>query len=158
MNHSLKIGFSFGFTSSVITTLGLIMGLSIGTGSRLIVIGGILTIAFADSFSDAMGIHVSEEAENVHSQKEIWQATGATFASKFIFTLLFVIPFLLLPVTTATIISIVWGLLLLTIFSYYLARLQKIKPRHIIFEHLTIAVLVIVITYFVGQMIETITS
>lgn len=72
MKHSLKIGFSFGLTSGIITTLGLMVGLHSGTHSKLVVIGGVLIIAIADAFSDALGIHVSEESENKHVTKEIW--------------------------------------------------------------------------------------
>ncbi|MFN3301827.1 MAG: VIT1/CCC1 transporter family protein, partial [Patescibacteria group bacterium] len=89
MNHSLKIGFSFGLTSGVITTLGLIVGLHAGTHSKIVVLGGILTIAIADAFSDALGIHISEESEVKHNLKEIWQSTISTFLAKFLFTLTF---------------------------------------------------------------------
>ena len=85
MKHSLKVGFSFGLTSGIITTLGLMVGLNSGTRSKLVIIGGVLTIAIADAFSDALGIHISEESENRHSGKEIWEATMSTFLSKFIF-------------------------------------------------------------------------
>ncbi len=95
MKHSLKIGISFGLTSGIITTLGLIVGLHSGTHSRLIVIGGILIIAIADAFSDALGIHISEESENKHDTKEIWESTIFTFLSKFVFALTFIAPFLL---------------------------------------------------------------
>ncbi|MBH0196170.1 MAG: hypothetical protein HP494_11385, partial [Nitrospira sp.] len=64
MKASWKTGLSFGLTSGVITTLGLMVGLHSGTHSRAIVIGGILTIAIADAMSDALGIHVSEESNN----------------------------------------------------------------------------------------------
>jgi hypothetical protein len=62
MRHTLKTGFSFGVTSGVITTLGLITGLESGTGSKPAVMGGILAIAISDSISDAMGMHMTEEA------------------------------------------------------------------------------------------------
>jgi len=39
MKHSLKTGFSFGLTSGIITTLGLMVGLHSGTHSRLAVMG-----------------------------------------------------------------------------------------------------------------------
>ncbi|KKK69804.1 hypothetical protein LCGC14_2930360, partial [marine sediment metagenome] len=52
MKHTIKTGFSFGLTSGIITTLGLMVGLSSGTKSRLAVIGGVLIIAIADSLSD----------------------------------------------------------------------------------------------------------
>ncbi|MBW2265656.1 MAG: hypothetical protein JRF28_05735, partial [Deltaproteobacteria bacterium] len=56
MKHALKTGLSFGLTSGTITTLGLMVGLHSGTHSKLVVLGGILTIAIADAFSDALGI------------------------------------------------------------------------------------------------------
>ncbi len=71
MKHSIKTGLSFGLTSGIIKTLGLMVGLHSGTHSKIAVIGGILTIAIVDAFSDALGIHVSEEAENRHGTIEI---------------------------------------------------------------------------------------
>jgi len=67
MKKSLKTGISFGLTSGTITTLGLMIGLNSGTNSRGIIIGGILTIAIADSLSDALGIHISEEADHTRT-------------------------------------------------------------------------------------------
>jgi len=156
MKHSLKVGFSFGLTSAIITTLGLIVGLHSGTHSRLVVIGGILTIAIADAFSDALGIHISEESENTHSTKEIWESTIATFLSKFVFATTFIVPVLVFSLTTAIIVNIVWGLSLLGIFSFYMAKEQKVKPWGVISEHLFIALVVIVITHFVGALVSSI--
>ena len=84
MRHSLKVGLCFGLTSGIITTLGLMMGLYSGTNSKLVVIGGILVIAIADSFSDALGIHMSEESENKHTTREVWESTISTFTSDII--------------------------------------------------------------------------
>ena len=150
MKHSLKVGFSFGLTSAIITTLGLMVGLYSGTHSRLVVIGGILTIAIADAFSDALGIHISEESENKHTTREIWESTISTFLTKFVFAVTFVVPVLLFPLTIAIIVSIVWGLSLLGIFSFYMAKEQKIKPWKVISEHLLIAIIVVVITHYTG--------
>ncbi len=150
MRHSIKTGFSFGLTSGIITTLGLIVGLYSGTNSRIAIIGGIITIAIADAFSDSIGIHISEESECKHDNKEIWESTASTFLSKFIFSISFIIPILLLPLNTAIIISLIWGLSLITIFSYTTAKLRKAKPWKAILEHLVIALLVIIITHYVG--------
>lgn len=119
MKDSLRTGISFGLTSAVITTLGLMVGLHSGTGSKMVVIGGVLTIAVADAFSDALGIHISEESKNIHTARQIWGATIATFMAKFIFALSFIIPALLLPLLTAIVVSLVWGLSVLTVLSYY---------------------------------------
>ena len=150
MKHSLKTGFSFGLTSGIITTLGLIVGLNSSTHSKPVIIGGILTIAIADAFSDALGIHISEESESKHSTKEIWESTISTFVTKFVFAMTFVAPILLLQLTTAIIVSIIWGLSLLAMFSLYISKGQRIKPWKAIMEHMIIAIVVIGITHYVG--------
>ncbi len=155
MNDSLRTGITFGLTSAVITTLGLMVGLHSGTGSRLVVLGGVLTIAVADAFSDALGIHISEESENVHTTTEVWISTIATFLAKFIFALTFIIPVLLLPLLMSLIVSLVWGFSILTILSYMIAKAQNEKPWKIIGEHLLIAIVVIAVTHWVGDWVST---
>ncbi len=155
ITHSLKTGFSFGLTSGIITTLGLIVGLNSSTHSKLVVLGSILIIAIADAFSDAFGIHISEESENKHTNKEIWISTISTFLTKFFFALTFIIPILLFELSTAVIVSVIWGLSLLSIFSFYIAKSQKKRPWKVIIEHLFIAVVVIIITYYVGFWVNT---
>jgi len=151
MNGTLQTGIHFGLTSGVITTLGLMVGLHSGTHSLLAVVGGILTIAIADAFSDALGIHISEEAENVHTATEIWIATGATFLTKLLMALTFLVPVLICELPTAIILSIVWGLGVLVVLSYRLARAQRIRPWKVIGEHLIIAVAVIMMTHLIGD-------
>lgn len=125
-------------------------GLNSGTHSQTVVIGGILTIAVADAFSDALGIHMAEESENKHTTREIWEATAATFASKFIFTLTFLVPVLLFNLSAAIAVSIIWGLFWLIILSALTAKDQKIKPLPVVFEHLLIAIFVIAATHQIG--------
>lgn len=154
MREALKTGISFGMTSGVITTLGLMVGLHSGTHSKLVVLGGILMIAIADAFSDALGIHVSEESENIHTRRQIWASTVSTFLSKFMFALTFVIPVVLFQLSIAILVSVLWGLGVLAILSYKIAMSQGTKPWRVIAEHLLIALAVIVITHFVGDWIS----
>lgn len=153
MKLSIKTGFSFGLTLGIITTLGLIVGLHSGTQSKMVVMGGILIIAIADAFSDALGIHISEESENQHTKKEIWIASLSTFSAKFIFALTFIIPVLIFKLDMAIIISVIYGLLVLGILSFNIAKNQNKKPAGVIAEHLIIALIVIVITHFVGDFV-----
>jgi len=62
-------GISFGLASGVITTLGMMVGIDATTNSRLAVLASILAIAIADSFSDSVGIHISEESEGKKSKR-----------------------------------------------------------------------------------------
>ncbi len=149
MKSSIKKGLSFGLTSGVITTLGLIVGLNSSTHSASVVISGILVIAIADALSDAMGMHMSEES-SFKSVRNIWEATGSTFFGKFVFAMSFVVPFLFLNVNIATITSIVWAVFLLTWLSYFVAVKEKISPVGAVAEHLSVAFVVVVASYYVG--------
>ena len=151
MERSLRTGISFGITSAVITTVGLMVGLYAGTNSKTIVLSGILIIAIADAFSDALGIHLAEESKNEISHKEVWFSTLFTFLSKFIFTLSFVVPVLLFSIQTAIIVSIVWGFFLLSALSFAIAKDQGECPFRIISEHIIIATLVVTATFYIGK-------
>lgn len=155
MNHSLRTGITFGLTSAVITTLGLMVGLHSGTHSPVVVLGGILTIAIADAFSDALGIHVSEESENIHTAKEIWVSTIATFLAKFLFALTFAVPVLFLSLYTAILVSLIWGMSILAVLSYAMAKSQGDAPLKVMGEHILIALVVIGITHYVGDWVGT---
>lgn len=155
MKDGLRDGLIFGLTSGVITTLGLMVGLHAGTESFLAVIGGMITIAFADALSDAMGIHLSKEGDKTSSDADVWAATLATFFSKAITTLTFVVPLLLLDLDTGIIVSIVWGMTLLTALSWVIAHRQGANPLAVIAEHLAIAGLVITVTYYLGIWVKT---
>ena len=154
MKNSWKTGLSFGLTSGVITTLGLMVGLHSGTHSRAVVIGGIATIAMADALSDALGIHVSEESKNSSPARQIWEATLATFVAKFVIALTFMVPVLFYPLSLAIGISVGWGLLLLAVLSFFLAKAQAISPWKVIGEHVAIALCVIGLAHLVGDWVQ----
>ncbi|MFW9864348.1 MAG: hypothetical protein ACFFET_18830 [Candidatus Thorarchaeota archaeon] len=155
MSLSIKKGLSFGLTSGVITTLGMVVGVNASTSSRLAVIAGIVAIAIADAFSDAVAMHVSEESEGGHSRREVMEATTATFLAKFIFAMTFVFPILFLPLDAAVLVDIIWGLSIMTVFNFLLARSQDESVIWVILEHLAIAIVVIMITYSAGLFLST---
>lgn len=150
-NNGARAGIHFGLTSGVITTLGLIVGLHAGTHSSLAVIGGIVTIAIADALSDALGIHISKESEGTLTERQIWQATLATFLAKFFMAATFLLPILLLPLNHAILASIAWGVMVIGLLSWQMARDQHVPRWPVIGEHVGIALLVVVVTHFVGD-------
>jgi VIT1/CCC1 family predicted Fe2+/Mn2+ transporter len=145
-----RTGIFFGATSGVITTIGLIVGLNAGTHSVPAVLGGIFVIAFADAMSDALGIHLAEESDPNATTQHVWSATVATFLAKFVFAISFAVPMLLLPLDAAVIASLLWGMLVIVVLSFFLARAQQASPLAIIAEHLGIAALVVVLSHFIG--------
>jgi VIT1/CCC1 family predicted Fe2+/Mn2+ transporter len=150
MKESIKKGLGFGLASGVITTLGLIVGLSSGTHLKTVVLSGILVIAIADALSDALGIHISEESEKGVKTKEVWESTFSTFFFKFIVALTFMVPVLLFSLESAVFISLIWGAVLLGGISFYVAKSRKENPFGVVMEHLVIAALVVIATHFVG--------
>ena len=153
MKQSLKSGFSFGITSGIVTTLGLIVGLSSGTHSELAVIGGILSIAIADGLSESMSMHVSRKSEN-RDRLYIWESTIATLFAKFIVTMSFAIPVLLTNLQTAVMIDIGWGLFLLVILSFLVSEYEGRKKWIDILQHLFVAILVVALSYGAGEWIN----
>ncbi|MCR6668984.1 MAG: hypothetical protein NDF51_03190 [archaeon YNP-WB-040] len=154
--HSFTVGASFGSTSGVITTLGLIVGLHSGTHSKIAVLGGIMTIAIADAFSDALGIHMSEESEGVHSNREIWISTITTFIFKFLIASSFIIPTIIIEeLMTSIIVNVIWGMILLATLSYIIGRGEG-KHWEMIAEHVIIALTVVVVAHIIGDYISMI--
>ena len=151
-----KRGFGFGLTSGVITTLGILTGLYVGTHSKSIVLLGLISVIIADAFSDAFGIHISEESSTKNNSKIIWKETYSTFVSKLIFGSVFLIPILLFNLDLAIIINLILGAFILCIFSYIIAKKRKDNVWKTIFEHLMIGAIVVLITYFIGKFISTI--
>jgi len=63
---------------------------------------------------------------------------------------------LLFGLSTAIVISVIWGLSMLGILSFALAKGQQAKPWMIVAEHLSIALVVIVATHYVGHIISSV--
>ena len=112
-------------------------------------------IAVGDALSDSLGIHISEESKKGSKGKAVWEATLATFGTKFLFGLTFTIPVLVLELDQAIIASVAWGLLVLSVLSYYIAKKNKENPVYVIGEHIGIALVVILGTYFIGSWVGT---
>lgn len=149
-NKGARTGVFFGATSGVITTVGLIAGLNAGTNSLVAVLGGILVVAVADAMSDAMGIHLAQEADPDSTNDHIWAATFWTFSTKLVVALTFAVPLLLLPLQMAVAVSVGWGFLVITVLSAYLATVQNARVLHVVTEHLAIAIIVVGASHFIG--------
>jgi VIT1/CCC1 family predicted Fe2+/Mn2+ transporter len=152
MTHLSK--FSFGATSAIITCLAFIIGLSKSSHPQMGIIASLLVIAIADNISDSLGIHIYQESD-LKKTNVVRISTFFNFLTRFFVILIFILFILLLPISYAIIFSITWGITLLAVISYYIAKEQKINPYKAILEHVTIAVVVIIISNFVSEWILT---
>ncbi len=76
-----------------------------------------------------------------------------TFLTKFLFAMTFEVPVLLLSLSAAIIVNLIWGLSILTVLSCIIARSQGKPPWKIVGEHLMIAIVVIAVTHWMGDWI-----
>ena len=70
-----------------------------------------------------------------------------------VLTAVVAVPVLLLPLSVAVAVSVVWGMLILALLSYLIARDQGQSASKTIGEHLLIAIVVIAVTHWVGHMV-----
>ena len=107
-------------------------------------------IALADNISDSVGIHIYQESECI-SDKEIWLSTITNFLTRFFVSLTFVLLVAVLPIKLAVFYSVFWGLTLLAAMSYTIAKNRGVSPLRAIFEHISIAVIVIIVSNLFGK-------
>ncbi len=147
--------FSFGATSSTVTSLGIIFGLLTSGNPQASVIGSLLVIAVADNIADSLGIHIYRES--TATQKENTRMfTISNFITRFGITLTFVLFFVFFPIDYAAALCSAIGLGILVFLSYLIGVQRKTSILREIAIHLGIALPVIVISHFLGQLIFSI--
>ena len=142
--------FSFGATSAVITGLAVIVSLSRTANPVIGITTALVVIAIADNISDSFGIHVHQESQK-ESVIEIRKTTFANFVTRIAVVSIFLLLVILLPMTVAVALSIVFGIAVISIISYFIAKEQKVKPHKIVFQHLLTTVLVIFGSYLLRE-------
>ncbi len=144
--------FTFGGTSAIVTSMGLIIGLESVTAVTATIVSGLLIVAVADNISDSLSIHMYQEAERLDERAAL-RATLTNFLARLLVALSFAIIVVVLPQFYAGIVALVWGFLLLVGLSYVLARAQGISPLPEVGKHLGIAILVIATSRLIGSWI-----
>ena len=147
--------FSFGATSSTVTCLGIIFGLLTSVNPKASVIGSLLVIAVADNIADSLGIHIYRES-TATKKENTRMFTISNFLTRFGITLTFVALFAFLPIDYAAISCTVIGLGILVFLSYLIGVQRKTSTLREILIHLGVAIPVIIISHFLGQLIFSI--
>ncbi len=146
--------FSFGATSSTVTSLGIVFGLATSGNPKASIIGALLVIAIADNIADSLGIHIYREATTT-TKENTRMFTISNFLTRFGITLTFVVFFAFLPLDFAAVFCTLLGLGILVFLSYLIGVQHKTSIFKEIGVHLGIAIPVIVISHFLGQAIFT---
>jgi hypothetical protein len=147
--------FSFGATSAVITGLAIIIGLSGMANSNITIITALLILALADNISDSFGMHMYQKSQHIDGARK---ATIMNFLTRIAIVLSFVLFILLLPMDYAVAASIIFGLAIITILSYLIAKDLKINPYLAVAKYLALAVLVMLASFYLREIIMRLVS
>lgn len=145
---------SFGGTAAVVTSMGLIVGSAATSAPEATLVGSLLIVALADNLTDALGVHIYQEAERM-PQREALRTTAANFVARLCTALTFVLIVLAAP-SLAVPLSLGWGVVLLGGLSYLIARRRGVSPVSEIAKHLGTAAVVIAASKLIGAWVDSI--
>ena len=159
MNSSFRQGMFFGANSGIITTVGLITGMVQTNISKNYLIISIMSLAIADSISEAYGMYISKKAEDTDddSKNPIYALIGL-LVMKFLIVVSFLIPFIFsnsLKYYKNLYWVIGWALFLISIVDYNISELRNESFISYLIPHTLILFLVIYLTRLFGRLIET---
>lgn len=118
--------YSFGSTSAIVTSVGLIVGFGAVTASRSVIVSGLLIIALADNITDSLSIHMYQESEHIEG-KASFRATLTNFVTRLVVAGTFVALVLVVPPRMVAATVLAWGTLLLASLSFAIARSRKVR-------------------------------
>jgi len=141
--------FTFGGTSAIVTSMGLVIGLGAARASTATIVSGLLIVGLADNMTDSLSIHMYQEAERL-DQRAAFKATTSNFVTRILTALSFVVVVLLLPRAYGGIVALSWGCLLLALISFAVAQARGASPLRETAKHLTVGALVIAASRLIG--------
>lgn len=143
---------SYGGTAAIVTSTALISGLGAAGATRPIIVSALLIAAFADNLADALSIHIFQESEKLDT-KDALMGTITNYLTRLLLCISFVPLVGLLPLSQVDGAAIAWGMLLLAILTYMVARERKVKILPEIAKHLVVAIVIVTLSITVGHWI-----
>ena len=142
----------FGSTAAIITNISLIVGLETARSGKGPILGGLLTIALADNISDSLGIHMYKETEGATARLTVL-ATVLNFLARLLISFSFIAIVLMCSIGQSIPVAVTWGLMLIAIGSYWIARRNKENVILEIVKHLLVALVMILLSHSVGHLV-----
>lgn len=144
--------FSFGSPAAITTSMALIVGLDVATAVKATIVTSLLIIGIADNLTDSLSVHIYQESEGL-PERGAFRTTVANFFARFFVTITFII--ILLPLAPAMAIPacVIWGFVLLSVLSYFMAKSRDVNAVPEILKHGAVAFVVIAISTAIGRWI-----
>ena len=146
---------SYGGTAAVVTSMALISGLSAAGATKAVIVSALLIAAFADNLTDALSFHIFQESEQL-DQKDAFIGTITNFVTRLLLCISFALLIGLIPIVHAAIVAMIWGMLLLAIMTYLVARERNVKPILEVIKHLLVASAVVLASNVTGHWIGSV--
>ena len=146
--------YSYGGTSAIITNISLVIGLGSTNVPKSGIIGGLLVIALADNISDSLGIHIYQESGSCGT-RESFISTVLNFTTRLLVSASFIFIVLFFPIQEAQLISLLWGLLVLGVMSYFISKKSGLKTWLEIAKHIGVALIVIAASKYAADFIHS---
>lgn len=144
---------SYGATSAIVTSTGLIVGFAAADVPRRTLVAALLIVGLADNITDSLSIHIYQESERLE-ERAAFRATLGNFATRAAITLSFVALTLWLSGVAIVVTATVWGVMLLSVLTWLVAVQRQTNPRMEIARHLAVAAAVIVVSRLIGMLIN----
>ena len=145
---------SFGSTSAVVTSIGLVVGFASTHALRTTLIASLLIVGVADNLTDSLSIHLYQESEGLEPH-EAFVSTVTNFLTRLAITATFVALAATLTNWILITVTTVWGLAVLGMLTVSLAHQRHSPVRRELIRHFAVAVVVIALSRAIGTLITT---
>lgn len=142
---------AFGMSSAVMTVLGIIIGLISANQPLNAVIGGIASVALADSMADALGVYTAKRSERGSSPKIALKSGLYTFWSKLIFSSSFLLWFFIFPLQVSVMVSMAWAFVILVFINFLISYAQDEPILTNILKNVGLACIIVLASFLVGN-------
>ena len=153
--ESIRQGVFFGLNSGVITTTGLIAGISQTVKNPVYIIIAVVSLAISDGFSEAYGLYISKKAEKIQDDShEPLYAFASLLLTKGLIVLSFLIPFIFsskLKYFKNLYWPILWGMTILFVLDLNLSIIRKENMLMYFVPHVFILVIVCLLSRFFSK-------
>ena len=149
--NSLRLSLiSFGATSAIVTSVGLIVGFGSAEVPKSAIVSGLLIVGLADNLTDTLSIHIFQESELLE-QRAAFRATIGNFLTRACIAGTFVLLSVLLSGSLAVLACLAWGLTLLVGLTWFVARNRGASVATELLKHIALAAVVILASGLIGS-------
>ncbi len=143
---------SYGGTAAVVTSTALLSGLSAAGGTRPVMVSALLIAAVADNLADALSIHIFQESEHMDTRDAVIGAV-TNYLARLLLCVSFIPLVIIFPLADIEKAAILWGMSLLVVLTWLVARERGANVLTEVAKHLLVALIVITASMTAGHWI-----